>query len=85
MSNVKNESEKFDRLFQMMVTLNDKIDKATTSNKEDIHQLQITLDRVVGMLDTDELERQSLTVEVDRHEDWIARAAKQTGIRYSHN
>ena len=41
------------------------------------------LDRQTDMLDTDEVERLSLTKQVDRHDDWIERAAPKVGVKYA--
>ena len=41
------------------------------------------LDRQGGMLDTDETERLALNKQVNRHEDWITRAAPKVSVRYT--
>jgi hypothetical protein len=41
------------------------------------------LDRQGAMLDTDETERLALNKQVNRHEDWITRAAPKVDVRYS--
>ena len=51
--------------------------------KEDIDHIKNILDQHFGMLDTDETERLALSKQVDRHEDWIIRAAKKTSVRYA--
>jgi ABC-type dipeptide/oligopeptide/nickel transport system ATPase subunit len=51
--------------------------------KKDVELVKNVLDRYAGMLDDDEIERIALSKQVDSHEDWIARAAIKTNVRYS--
>lgn len=41
------------------------------------------LDRQTDMLDIDETERLALSKQVDRHDDWIERAAPKVGVTYT--
>ncbi|MDO4712664.1 MAG: hypothetical protein Q4B05_02035 [Candidatus Saccharibacteria bacterium] len=48
-----------------------------------IDNIYTILDRQTGMLDTDETERLALSKQVDRHDDWIERAAPKVGVKYA--
>lgn len=51
--------------------------------QDEIRGVHNILDMHIGMLKSDELERQSLGVQVSRHDDWIERAATKIDVRYS--
>lgn len=59
--------------------INDKLDE---SDKK-IDSIYNILDKQTGLMDTDETERLALSKQVDRHEDWISRAAPAVGVTYT--
>lgn len=64
--------ESYEENHAQFAELNQKIDNIYT-----------ILDRQTGMLDTDETERLALSKQVDRHDDWIERAAPKVGVKYA--
>lgn len=76
--------DQFHKLYRLMQQLVDngatKDDISTLHKKLD--DIYTVLDKQSELLDTDETERLALSKQVDRHDDWIERAADNIGVRY---
>lgn len=79
--------DQFDKLFRYMqamkTELSGEMADLKAELKSDLSSVQSTLDRHSKFLEDDEVERLSLGKQVDRHEDWISRAAPAVNVRYS--
>ncbi|MDH2389094.1 hypothetical protein QCN29_09875 [Streptomyces sp. HNM0663] len=71
MSFVKHMNERFDAVDRRFEEVDRKIDK-----------VQSSVDEVHGMLEMERDERTVISHQLDRHEDWIERAARKLNIEY---
>lgn len=75
--------DEFTQLFNYMHAMRGEINELKQTTLANDNRTQVLLDRIIGMLDTDETERLALNTQVDRHEDWITRTAPKVGVRYA--
>ena len=79
--------DQFMQIMREFRKMDDKIEKVETGLREEMRQgfdrVNNVLDQQSVMLDRDETERLALSKQVDRHDDWIERAAKKTGVRFA--
>lgn len=52
------------------------------TDREAINRIVTTLDGIASRLDTDESERMAANAQLDRHEEWIERAATKLKVKY---
>ncbi|KAB1658144.1 hypothetical protein [Pseudoclavibacter sp. CFCC 11306] len=78
--------DQFDKLWnhfeQRFNELNERLDIRTGRLGDKIDGIYNHPDALRETLDTDEVERGALADEVERHENWIERAAPQIGVTY---
>lgn len=76
--------DEFTKLFLAITEVKDRLVRIeeNKADKSDIDRLHTTLDGIAGRFDIDDTERLALTAQVDRHENWIERAAPSTGVSY---
>ncbi|MFZ1812299.1 MAG: hypothetical protein WAU02_02110 [Candidatus Saccharimonadales bacterium] len=78
--------DQFTKIMQEFIRLDNKITSARDELKSEMQQgfdrVNMVLDQQSILLDRDEAERLSLSKQVDRHDEWIERAAKHTGVRF---
>lgn len=79
--------EQFMKIMGEFKRLDDKIDGVENSLRSEMREgfdrVNSTLDQQSILLDRDEAERLALSKQVDRHDDWIERAAEKTGVRFA--
>lgn len=75
--------DQFLKLFNYMQGMKAELSEEIAQVKSDTDEIKNVLDKHTGFLETDEIERLSLGKQVDRHEDWIERAAPKIDVRFS--
>lgn len=75
--------DQFKKLFRYMQDMRQDMDEAMQGMDKKLDGIRNVLDSHTGMLDTDEIERLALSAQVDRHDDWIHKAANKIELRYS--
>lgn len=63
--------------------IDDRISGLEIGVREGFDGVNNVLDQQSVLLDRDETERLALSKQVDRHDDWIERAAEKTGVRFA--
>lgn len=79
------DSEVILEMYKAIQRIEGRLENFATRDETDekFDQILRILDRQGGMLDTDETERLALNKQVNRHEDWITRAAPKVSVRYT--
>lgn len=81
--------DQFDKLYQTIqgISLTNAAAIADLEKQMNMRfdEIMRILDKQSALLDVDETERMALSKQVDRHEDWVERAADKVGVRYAHS
>lgn len=77
-------ADEFQTLFKYMSERFDTIERKLDEKADAIaiDRVFSVLDDMRGLLDTDELERGALMLQVDRHENWVVRTSPKVEVSY---
>lgn len=75
--------ERFSKIDHRFDRLEGRMDQLEADVRAGFDRINSTLDGMIAIIDTDDVERVAISAQVTRHENWIVEAAPTTGVKYT--